>query len=353
MNHINYSRFFYLFLSFSLLIAPLPLSAMVEKAASNLEFQICKTVINDDSYVYLGSELSNIAEIVDIVSAWDDDKKSMLHELKNYIDNDFFLAPYDAVVGTLAYAEAIIEQHISRSNNKNLFNKLIVDFELLVNQLTSGLLHVDIESLQLDNNEVYRYGSCTPKKRPPLVVNEKPTFTKNVRMKKNLRIDGHLNVDKSALFEDDVTVEGTISVTDGILASLSVTDLAVTNCMNSLCVNSFSANDAVIQDLTVVTTVSVLDSIIQNLTVFGTLSTADAIIEDLTVTNCMANLCVNSLSVVDMAISGTLSINDIIIGDATVTDFSATDAVVQSLSVTDLVVVSCMDSLCVNSLSVG
>jgi hypothetical protein len=382
MNRVNCSRFFYLFLSFLLLISPLPLSAMIEKSTSTLEIETHKTIINsDDSYVYLGSELSNIAHIIDRVSAWDDNKDSLLHALKNHIDNGFFLAPYDAVMQALAYAETVIEHNINESNAESQY-KLIADFELLANQLTEGSLLVDAKSLHLTNNEVNSYRLCEPRKRKDLVVDEKTTFTKNVRMKKKLHIDGKLKVDKSALFKDDVTIEDTLSAADAIIGnlsvsdlviadciedlcveSLSVTDLAIANCMSSICVNSFSAvdgtisgtltvNDAVVQDLTVITTVSVLDSIIQNLTVFGTLSATDAIIDDLTVTNCMNSLCVNSLSVVDMSISGTLSINDIIIDDATVTDFSATDAVIQSLSATDLIVVNCMDSLCVNSLSV-
>ena len=74
--------------------------------------------------------------------------------------------------------------------------------------------------------------------------------------------------------------------------TLSATDIVA----NNITVTSFSATDAIIQNGTIITP-----------------SSADAIIQDLTVTNCIANLCVNTLSIVDGSVSGTLSVNDEIV----------------------------------------
>jgi len=170
-----------------------------------------------------------------------------------------------------------------------------------------------------------------------------------------------------------------LSVTDLAVANcidnlcvnnLSVGDIVITSCIDAICATNLS-----VVDLTVTGTASINDAIINNTTT-NTLSATDAVIDNLSVTDlvvlsCMDSLCVNNLSVgdiiisscldslcvtdlsaVDVSISGTLSVADVIADNITVDTLSATDGVIGNLSVTDLAVANCIDDLCITNLSV-
>src|SRR5205085_7168300 len=90
----------------------------------------------------------------------------------------------------------------------------------------------------------------------------------------------------------------------------------------------------------------------------NSLSAVEAVITNLEVVNCVPSLCVEDLTVVNGSVSGTLSINDaviqslnvpggIVITNLSLNSLSATDAVIDTLTVR-----SCVDSLCINTLSV-
>jgi hypothetical protein len=79
-------------------------------------------------------------------------------------------------------------------------------------------------------------------------------------------------------------------------------------------------------------------------------------VSELVVLSCIDSLCVNNLTVTEIIIPGScldhLCINNLSVVNETVTNLSATNAVIQNLSVTDLVVLSCIEDLCVINLSV-
>jgi hypothetical protein len=150
-------------------------------------------------------------------------------------------------------------------------------------------------------------------------------------------IDSLCVIDLSAV---DATISGVLSAADAIIADATITNGTITN---------LSSTDAIITNATI-TNLSATDAFIQNLSV-----------GDIIILSCLDSLCVVDLSAVDASISGTLSAADAIIGDATITNgtianLSSTDAIITNatittLSVTDLTVASCIDSLCVLNLS--
>jgi hypothetical protein len=326
MKRINHLLRFYLFvLSFALLVAPLPLSAIAQEIVVDISHYEEDIIAQnpDASYVDLSKEMSKIAKIVSQLSDLDEQPDSLLHELNEHIKNGFSFAEYDAIIETLEYADLFLSQNRSKLDAAQA-QKIATDLDDIIDNVTNGSLT----------------------RRPTLVIVEnidvhgKATFEKHLRTKQGIHCSGKLKVGKKATFKKGVNIQGT----------LSVTDLVIVDCMNNLCVNNLSVvdesvsgtlsvNDAyiingTIENLTITTTV--LDSIINHLTVTGVLSANDAIIQDLTVANCMTSLCVINLSGVDESVSGTLSVNDEIVQNSTITNLSLTDAIITSTTITNL-----------------
>src|SRR5579872_6366936 len=91
MNRMKLSCFSLLFFSFSLLIAPLPLSAMVSAIGENSEHHQSDKKL----YIYLDSDLAGVlAEI----SALDGNVDSPVHLLIRYIQDGSVVALHDEVV---------------------------------------------------------------------------------------------------------------------------------------------------------------------------------------------------------------------------------------------------------------
>ena len=140
MNCIRYSRFFNLLLSFSLLIAPLQASIIahdMETIEKFEDFSLDYYCLN--SFIYLGKELSPIADFVVTVSSLDDDNTSPLHQLKTHIENGFLVAEHDAVAQALHHAEIILQKNYSHRDQLHA-QQLYDDLEVIAQKFLNGLL---------------------------------------------------------------------------------------------------------------------------------------------------------------------------------------------------------------------
>ena len=294
------SRFFSLFLSLSLLVAPLPLAAMTQDISLSLSEWETSVVSNntDESYLYLGKELSNIAEVISHINDLDEHVNSPLAELAGYIKQGFLFAEYNDVIETLDYAATILQKKqllLDRDYADNIANEL----EVIIDQIADG-------ALTINANAVTR----SPRLRT-LVINEnidvlgKSVFYKHIKTKQGIHILGKLKVDKSAKFKKNVTIEGTLSVNDLVIGGSS--------CIDNLCVNNLSVVDATVDNLTLTGALTFTDLSVVDLGVSGTLSAHDAVINNLTINNCITNVCIEQLSVVDESVNGTLSVNNEIV----------------------------------------
>ncbi len=222
MNYVSYVHFVYLFLSFSLLVIPLPLSATAENLVEDPYIFQCD---NADSYVYLGQDASNIATIIEEINNLDDNSFSLLRELNEHIKNGFDCAEYDAVIETLEYAETVLQ-----SNYKKLdpmyFEQLATRLKLAIKQLLSGSLAIDAKS----------HNACASKRI--LVIDEnidvlgKAVLRKHVKAKQGISVSGKLKVGKSALFKSHVTVQGNLAAADVTLQTLSVNDVLLADTLS-------------------------------------------------------------------------------------------------------------------------
>jgi hypothetical protein len=198
---LRYFRFFSFLLSFSLLIGPLPISAIAQEIG---------TKNPDVMYIDLRKDYSNIADIISQVSSLDKKNDSILHQLNEHIQNGYSFAEYDAAVEALEYALSIIDKRSPSEDEQ----KIIADLNELLDQVSNGsLTRRPTETINANLN-----------------VLGKSVFAKHMKTKQGIHLLGKLKVGKRARFKKNVTVNGT----------LSVNDLEVNNCIDDLCVNDLS-----------------------------------------------------------------------------------------------------------------
>ena len=232
-------RFFSVFISLSLFIAPLPLPAIAQEITTTIA-QFEADIIEQNpnaAYIDLSKEWSNIAEIISRLSDLDEQNDSLVHELNAHIKKGFSFAEYDAVLETLEYAAIVLQKNHAQLDTADA-EKIVTNLDEIITNVTDGSLT----------------------RRPTLVIDEnievfgKATFEKHVQTKQGIHVLGKLRVNKRARFRDNVTIKGNLTV-DGdafflsnveIDGPLSVTDLAVANCMENLCVDNLSVVDLVI-----------------------------------------------------------------------------------------------------------
>ena len=278
-----------------------------------------------NQYVYLGKNISKIHQVVKQISELDDNKKSCLWALRQYIDKGSLFGEWDAVAQVLDYAELVLKNNYKKLPKKNL-KKLVCDLELVISQMINGSLCIEPEAVKYNNNNLLSSQCCPEGLNSTVTIFDDTFFEKKVRIDDTLVVKGKtrlhdkLKVYDEALFKGEVTFENKVTFEDGVdISSLTVTDLVVLSCVDSLCVNTLTVTDIVSP------AGSCIDICVNALTV-----------TDLVVLSCMDNLCVNDLSAVDASVSGTLSVNN---------------AYIDHLSIGDVVISSCLDSLCVNDLS--
>ena len=266
MRTIRFYQLFYLFLSFSLLMGPLPIVAMAEEIGQYIS-ETEKDILAanpENSYIYLGKDQSKIADFISEVCSLDDDINSPLHKLNEHINNGYWIAEYDAVMEALEYAESVLYKNKAKKPVEHI-EKIVADLDEIMDKITideSITRAPYIRSLVIGKFYVNKW----------LHVRSKSQFDKHIRTKQGINISGHLKVGKSATFKDDVIVEGLLA-----------------------------APDAEIENLTLSGSLAFADLSVSDATISGALTVNDLVVE-----NCIDDLCVNNLSVVDLVISGSV-----------------------------------------------
>jgi hypothetical protein len=349
----------------------------------------------DRKYVYLGRELSDLYDVMLQVSAFDEDKNSVVWQLKKHIEDGYSIGLHDIVMEALAHAANLLQTKNSveaQSISDALMSVMDQVFNEALTPIVTELIDEKIDGTRkqsssypsptayhaTDNKKYnnranvqknhYVNNGKVIKVREKLEAFDNADFKHNVKIDGSLVVEGHtrlhekLKVFGKAVFKEDVKFEDKVKFEEDVKFEENVLiegNLTVEGTVNFTGLTVISLIDVVIENL------SATDIFVENL------SATNATIDNLTVTNCMTSLCVNSLSVVDESVSGTLSVNDAIINNATITNLSVTDIAIVgclanlcvtnlsvfdetvggTLSVTDLVVTNCIPNLCVINLS--
>ena len=216
MKQLYYQQIFSL-LMVNLLLSPLSLAAIVDVKDIKLsddEEQVIKNY--DNTYVYLGNEISHIGSIISSINNLNDDKRSILHALQDHIEKGFLIGLYDEVLEALRYAEIILQNKsgiLENNQREELWNQ----FNNIVQQITKGQLNIN------------RSSSCGC----PLTLNRDVIICGDAAFKSEVDFCDNVFFKDDVFFDNNVTIEG----------ALTVTDLVVLSCMDNLCVNNLSVVD--------------------------------------------------------------------------------------------------------------
>jgi hypothetical protein len=242
MIRLHLSRFFSFLLSCALLVSPLPLSAMAQEIIINMSASDTRVIIQhpDESYIYLGKDLSAITQLISDISYLDGDNNSPIHRLKEHIASGFNVAQYDSVIEALACAEIILQRNYNRMNNSSV-QQMSSGLERIINQVKVGLLTIDAQSVEL--------------------ARSKRSYS-NV-----MKVQGLLSVNDQLV--QNITAVN-LSATDAIMQNIYVTNVSVADQTVTL----LSATDAVITNIEA-TNISVVDQ-----SVSGDLSVNDVIVNN-------------------------------------------------------------------------
>ena len=252
MNRTRLTYCFSLFMSLALLILPLPLAAMAENVLLSIPNDHKKIIMDhaDESYLYLGHEVSGISQLVSDLALLDNNDHSPIIQLKKHIDNGCNIAQYDAVTEVIEYMQIVLHENYNKLNSAQ-FKKIIRDIDIITDQINKGELTVHAHALELAHQN-----------------------DKSVR--------------GNRAFTNIMEVRGLLSVNDQLVQNITAIDMSVT--------------DEIVQNSTI-TNLSVTDSIITNTTI-GLTSVTDLVVTNIKATN---------VSVTDQTVTGTLSATDAVI----------------------------------------
>ncbi len=219
MKHMYYSKLFTIIISFTLLIAPLPLMAITEEIIDSLSAIEKEILINnkDKNYIYLGENLDNIKTIIAKIKILDPYKESILDNFNDHIAKGFLLISTHDLLETLQYANQVIEYNYHKSDNDEL-KKITNELQ----SLTMTVLKKDLITDQNSDNElITRKHFKTLRIKKHLHVAGKSHFNKDMHAKQDISAKGKLHIRKSGHFGQGLRVDGMLSTGDAIINSLS------------------------------------------------------------------------------------------------------------------------------------
>src|SRR4030095_4750956 len=185
------------------------------------------------SYIYVGKEVSELANVIDEICMLDGKPESLVHGLRDHMRKGFNVANYDAVAEALEYAEEVLREKgssLSEDRRADLTRKL----NLIIDQVIDEQLNLDAEILSFMKDSVDVTADVTRHGLRLLVIpnkldvqgrarfRKKVTFKDDVKFEEHVKIEGFFSVDANSKFRKDVTVEGdlfvegALSVADGI-----------------------------------------------------------------------------------------------------------------------------------------
>ena len=205
----------------TLLSVAFPLSAEEQKGVeihlSEIELQ---EIFNNPkrSYVYIGREVSNIAEVMEELSKLDDNANSLIHGLLDHIRKGFAIGNYDAVAQALEEAELVLLKNGSALGEEKAAY-ITRSLNAIIEQVIEEKLNLDAEILSFLKDSAATEDldrGCNPHTHGLrlLVIKEKIDVLGKAKFRKDVTFKDDVKFEDDVLFEDDVTIEGTLSVAD-------------------------------------------------------------------------------------------------------------------------------------------
>lgn len=149
----------------------------------------------EQNYLYCGKDRSKLSDLINQLSAFDQDKNSPVWLLRSHLDLGHVTATADSILEVLEYAERKLDQlytHIAPDQLEEMYANL----HSVVDTIQSGLLNIDDQAVaQLQKRSCGSMpDSDTIKVRQKLYVLRSAKFFKDVEFKDAVAMEGDLSV---------------------------------------------------------------------------------------------------------------------------------------------------------------
>jgi hypothetical protein len=170
------------------------------------------------SYVYVGREVSDIANVIAEISKLEDNQDSAVWGLVNHIERGFVIGHYDAVAQALEEAELLLSKHADTLDVDRAAD-LSRSLNNIIEQVIEERLSLDADLLSFLKDQVNVDEDATKHSRGLrlLVIKEKVDFLGKTKFKEDVTFYDDVKFKDEVVFEDDVTINGTLSVTNEII----------------------------------------------------------------------------------------------------------------------------------------
>src|SRR5258708_1560100 len=99
----------------SMLFSSLLLSEKRNCTTDLLPVEMYETLKNrDTNYVYLGKKTDKLYQLLAEISLLDDDKSSLVHQLRTHIENGLAIGEWDAVIDAFDYAKSVLRKNYKK-----------------------------------------------------------------------------------------------------------------------------------------------------------------------------------------------------------------------------------------------
>src|SRR5580692_4858662 len=159
------------------------------------------------SYVYVGREVSNIADVIEEISKLEDNQNSAVWGLRNHIEKGFVIGNYDAVAQALEQAEIALKKHAD-SLDANKARDLSQSLSNIINQVIEDNLSLDAEVLSFVKDQVnVAEADATRDGLRLLVVNERMNVHGRNKFFEDVFFKDHATFDHYVKFKGNVKFE--------------------------------------------------------------------------------------------------------------------------------------------------
>ena len=160
----------------------------------------------EQEYLYCGRDRSKLADLIEQVSAFDEDRNSPVWQLRSHIISDFPVATTDSVLQVLEYVEEKLD-YIYRNIDAQQAEEMYTHLSDVMRDIQDGVLTIDEQFV--DENQTRDCcgdsDSDIIKVRQKLYVLKTAKFFKDVEFKENVEIEGNLSVAEETI-NCDLTV---------------------------------------------------------------------------------------------------------------------------------------------------
>ncbi|HSC25134.1 MAG TPA: tail fiber domain-containing protein [Candidatus Babeliales bacterium] len=245
-----------LYLTFLGAISPLSADEQSESQIHLSEVELQEIFNNPRrSYIYVGKEASDIAQVITEISKLDTNENSLVHGLAKHIEQGFSIGNYDAVAQALEEAEVVLHDNAKKlDSDKSL--SLTRSLNIIIEQVIEEKLNLDAESLSFLKNSVdttqqdaTRCGLRLLVIKEKMDVLGKAKFFNDVVFKDDVKFEDKVKFEEDVKFKENVIIEGDLSVTDGVVigGTLSVTNEVIGCDLTVGC--NISMNDSISADV--------------------------------------------------------------------------------------------------------